>query len=76
MVKLLHDKPRVSNQICAAFEKLAENCVPREGEVGNCLSPYYQEIVQTLVSNTSREDWHGTGIDLRSASYTCVTTLI
>ena len=76
IVEAIADKPRISNQACAAFEKFAENCQPAPGELSNCLSPYYREIVQTLVSNTNRDDWYGTGTDLRSASYTCVTTLI
>jgi len=41
----LRDKPRISNQCCAAFEKLAIACQPTQDEPSNCLTPYFQEVL-------------------------------
>jgi len=72
----LKDKPRISNQCCAAFEKLAFACQPLEGESSNCITPYFQEILQILLTNTTREDYQGTGIDLMQASYMTMTSMV
>jgi hypothetical protein len=73
----LKDKPRISNQSCAAIEKLAEGQQPHTPEQEqNCLTPYYQTIIQYLLNNSQRTDYQGTGIDLQNASYTTLTHLI
>lgn len=41
LIKSLEDRARISNQCCAAIERLAENSQPFNGEPANCLTPFY-----------------------------------
>jgi len=72
----LKDKPRISNQCCAAFEKLATACQPLNDEPSNCLTPYFGEILEVLFNNAVREDYHSAGVDLMQASYMTMTAMV
>lgn len=72
----LKDKPRISNQCCAAFEKLSAACHPLEDEPSNCITPYFGDVLQILYANTSRTDYQGTGVDLMQASYMTMTSMV
>jgi len=45
IIESLKDKPRISNQCCAAIERLAIGCAPLNEEPSNCLTQYMQEII-------------------------------
>lgn len=65
LMKGLQDKPRISNHSCAAFNHLAQGHQPHSEEVmNNCLTPFYQHIIQNLLNNAQRTDCHKVGIDL------------
>lgn len=72
------DKPRISNQCCNALSKLAASIEPATSEelTTNALSPFFGQILQILIANTAREDFHGTGIDLIQSSYVALTALV
>ena len=77
LMKSIQDKPRISNHACAAISYLAEGHAPLDEEtLSNCLSHYYQEIIQILLHNSTRLDSTGMGIDLRVASYSTITALV
>jgi len=51
------DKSRISNQCCAAIEKLAISTEPTNPEqLMTPLTPYFKDIVQVMVVNAQRED--------------------
>lgn len=53
LIKLLLDRPRVSRQACLALEKIADANLPTCNErPSNCLSPFFGQIMDTLVQNS------------------------
>jgi hypothetical protein len=71
------DKARISNQACAALKELAVSVKPQNDETKNCLTPYFQEILQLLLDNSKREDCSIVGgVDLMQASYTAMTDMV
>ena len=79
---LISDKARISNQCCAVFEKLATAHAPPNDEPNNCLTPYFQDLMQKLMINANQEaqtaeaSVSSSGVDLQQASYMTMTTLI
>lgn len=79
---LISDKARISNQCCAVFEKLAAAHAPVNDEPSNCLTPYFQDVVQKLMINANQDEVtaeaaaSSSGVDLQQASYMTVTALI
>ena len=77
IMQAIRDKPRISNQCCAALERLAISCEPMTSEQSqNALTPFLSVAMNILIENTSREDFTGSGIDLTQASYVSMTTLV
>lgn len=72
----IKDKPRISNQCCAAFQQLSIAVQPFNEEPNNCLSNYFFDIMQLLLANSARDDYLGTNIDLQQASYTAMTNMV
>lgn len=52
----LGDKPRISNHCCSALEKLAGSYSYMLGESRNCITPFFFELIQQLISNSLRQD--------------------
>jgi len=78
ILEAVKDRPRISNQCCSALMKLADSLEPTTAteQKSNALTPYFQETMQVLMQNTSRDDFVGTGVDLLQASYVAMTTLV
>ena len=72
----LKDTPPISEQCCAALAGLATSCEPVEGEPANCLTPGFQEILATLLTNSERQDCQSSGVNLQQASLMTMTTLV
>lgn len=78
IIGAMSDKPRISNQCCSAIEKLSQSCEPTNyhQQRSNALTPYFKDTISSLMQNSQREDYAGTGVDLVQASYVAMTSLV
>lgn len=42
----------------------------------NCITPYFEQLIQNLMANANREDAIGSGVDLMNSSYTAITEIV
>ena len=77
MVRGLEDQPRVSNMHCMALNSLACSLEINDPDVpSNALTPYYQEILEALFKNASREDSTDSGVNLLENSYVAFSSMV
>lgn len=76
LIEAVKDVPKVSNQACSAFEKLSESLAPYDNkQSSNALTPFFDEICNVLLQNSHREDFDGTNVNLRLASFSALIAL-
>lgn len=66
--------PRVASNCCWAVGCLATNCAPAEGESSCAFSPYFGDLMETLLAVSVRSDAEATS--LRGSAYTAMGALI
>lgn len=81
LVEGLEGEPRVASNVCWAFSSLAEAAFehadqPEDGSdpATNCLSPYFNQIVQKLLQTADRTDANQN--NLRNAAYEAIMELM
>jgi len=64
--------------VCSAIEKLSESLYQstNERQLNNQLSPFYQTIIQALLTNAYRHDYDRNSSNLTMASLAALTALI
>jgi hypothetical protein len=78
LLEAIKDRPRISNQCCSALMKLASSLEPStmQEQRSNALTPFFKDVMTILVSNSERDDFMGTGVDLVQASYVAMTSIV
>eukprot|EP01089_Gocevia_fonbrunei_P015548 TRINITY_DN456_c0_g1_i1.p1 TRINITY_DN456_c0_g1~~TRINITY_DN456_c0_g1_i1.p1 ORF type:complete len:855 (-),score=233.22 TRINITY_DN456_c0_g1_i1:89-2653(-) len=73
-IQALSDEPRVASKICWAIHNLAEAYEDYEETGTTALSPYFAQIMETLLRTTDRDDADESY--LRASAYECMNVMI
>ncbi|KAG8465477.1 hypothetical protein KFE25_002784 [Diacronema lutheri] len=74
LLEALRDEPRVACNVCWAIHNLAESLEVAEGAQSSQLSPYFLEMVRSLIQTTERAD--SAENNLRSSSFEALNTVL
>lgn len=75
-MKLIMDTDRVSIAACKAIEELADRNHIANNEIkSNCLTPYFKELIDTLLANSVRTNTKEGG-EIQRVSYMTMCVLV